>query len=348
MNLLFAISLVLVHYSASINPLKFWPTAFLGLIYPLLLLVVVFLFIIQVFSKAKRLALLPLIALLITWSSNKANFSISGSSSKLEQISIMTWNVKNFDLYNWSGNEDTRAKILNLLEENKPDILCLQEFYTEDKGKFTNLKDIKKLLNYSHVYFAKTYSSNENSHWGLVIFSNFKILDTGKLTFVEGTRLNSCMYTDLEINSNQNIRLYNLHLQSNQFAKEDYDFIQNFGDNQDGKSVEKIISKLKKGYINRAKQSQQVLESLASSPYPSIICGDFNDTPVSFAYRTLSKNKKDAFIEKGMGFGKTYVNPSPFLRIDYLLFDTIFTVNSYKRLNEELSDHYPILVKFSI
>ncbi|MCB9257224.1 MAG: endonuclease/exonuclease/phosphatase family protein [Chitinophagales bacterium] len=348
MNLLFSISLVLVHYSASINPLKFWPTAFLGLIYPLLLIIVVFFLFIQVFSKTKKLALIPLLALIVTWTSNKANFSISGSSARLEQISIMTWNVKNFDLYNWSGNEDTRNKILTLLEENKPNILCLQEFYTEDKGKFTNLKDIKKQLDYQHVYFAKTYSSDENSHWGLVIFSDYRILNTGKLTFVEGTRLNSCIYTDIEIDASNTFRLYNVHLQSNQFAQEDYDFIQNFSDSQDGKSMEKIISKLKKGYINRAKQSQQVLESINSSPYPSIICGDFNDTPVSYAYRTLSENKKDAFIEKGLGFGKTYVNPSPFLRIDYLLFDTTFTINSYKRLSEELSDHYPILVKFSI
>lgn len=348
LNLVFAILLVLVHYSASINPLKFWPTAFLGLIYPLVLIIVVFMLVLQLFSKRKRLAIIPFIALVISWPSNKANFSLSGSSNKLEQISLMTWNVKNFDLYNWSGNEDTRNKILSLLEENKPDILCLQEFYTEDKGKFTNLKDIKKQLNYQHVYFAKTYSSNENSHWGLVIFSDYKILDTGKLTFVEGTRLNSCMYTDIEIDPSKTIRVYNLHLQSNQFAQEDYDFIQNFSDSQDGKSMEKIISKLKKGYINRAKQSQQVLESMSSSPYPNIICGDFNDTPVSYAYRTLSKNKKDAFIEKGNGFGKTYVNPSPFLRIDYLLFDTSFTINSYQRLNEELSDHYPVVVKFSI
>lgn len=348
-NILAVLFLLFIHYTARINPLNFWPTAFLGLIYPVILLIVVGFLVYYFFSKNKKLAFLSLIALILSFKSNQASFNFSLPSQQADEASIMTWNVKNFDLYNWSGNENTRENIMAFLEENRPDILCLQEFYTEDKGGFTNLKDIKKNLDYQYVYFAKTYSQNEKNHWGLAIFSDFEIVNTGKLTFVEGTRLNSCMYADLALSDNQSVRLYNLHLQSNQFSQEDYEYLQHLGETgeNDSQTAKNIISKLKKGYLNRAKQSLQVLENKNQSSLPSIICGDFNDTPVSFAYKELSKNMKDAFIEKGIGFGKTYVNPSPFLRIDYALFHPMFEINDYSTIKVELSDHYPIVVNFS-
>lgn len=348
LNVILASFLVLIHFSASINPLDFWPFAFLGLIYPIIFILnLIFLFI-WLFTSAKKLTLLSLIALIITWSSNKTVFQLSTNAETLNEISILSWNVKNFDYYNWSGNENARGEMLALLEENRPNILCLQEFYTEDKGEHTNFKDIRKGLDYKYQYFAKTYSKDGNRHWGMVIFSDYKIIDSGKLTFTEGTRLNTCMYVDLALTDAQVARVYNVHFQSNQFSKEDYDYLENFNDNQDGNSALNILRKLKHGYMNRAEQVQQVIESKAESPYPSIICGDFNDTPVSFAYKSLSKGMNDAFIEKGLGFGKTYVNRTPFLRIDFALFHTMFTINDYSCLvKDAYSDHYPIGVTFT-
>lgn len=346
-NTLVSLGIIMIHYSAQINPLDFWPFAFLGLAYPIVLCLCVLFSLVWLFSSTKYLSFISLIALAITWKSNIASFQVSTHAQTLNEVSIMTWNVKNFDYYNWSGGEDTKEKMFALIEDNRPDILCLQEFYTEDKGEHKNLKALKKRMDYKYYYFAKTYSLDNNRHWGLLIFSDYKILDTGKLTFVEGTRLNSCMYADIQLSETQNTRVYNVHLQSNQFSQEDYNFFGNMGENPEPSSGLKIIQKLKKGYINRAKQTTQVKESKASSPYPSIICGDFNDTPVSFAYKALSENMQDAFKEKGLGFGKTFVNPSPFLRIDYGLFHPLFTINDYRTISEDLSDHYPVLIRFT-
>lgn len=347
-NLLVALGLVFVHFSASINPLEFWPFAFFGLGYPLILILTVFFVLWWLVGRHKWLSLISIAAIAITWSSNMSVFQLSLPSETLNEISLMSWNVKNFDLYNWSGNENTRSEMMSVLEENRPAVLCLQEFYTEDKGSFTNLKDIKKNLDYKYHYFAKTFTKSENRHWGMVIFSDYKIVDTGKLTFVKGTRLNTCMYVDLAVSEVQTIRVYNVHFQSNQFSEEDYSFLESLDDKEGSYSAMSILKKLKNGYMNRAEQVLQVLESKQGSPYPSIICGDFNDTPVSFAYKTLSKNMQDAFVEKGAGFGKTYVNPTPFIRIDYALFHPMFTINDYLKLDEvNLSDHYPILVRFT-
>lgn len=347
-NLLAVATLIFIHFSARINPLDFWPFAFFGLVYPLVLIFCLFFLIAWLFTPKKGLALLSFSAILISWSSNQTVFQISTKAQTTKELSIMSWNVKNFDLYNWSGNENTRNEMFNVLEEERPSILCLQEFYTEDKGKFNNLKDIKKSLNYKYHYFAKTYTKSEHRHWGMVIFSDYPIKDTGKLTFTKGTRLNTCMYVDLALSEGQMARVYNVHFQSNQFSEEDYSYLETFNDNQEGNSAMNILRKLKNGYMNRAEQVEQVKKSKESSPYPSIICGDFNDTPVSYTYKTLSLNMQDAFVEKGNGFGKTFVNPSPFLRIDFALFHPLFTVNAYKtKHTAPLSDHYPILVKFT-
>lgn len=347
-NLLAALGLIFVHFSANVNPLDFWLFAFFGLGFPLILALCVLFAVLWLFSENKWLSLISLSAMLITWSSNLTVFQISFPSQSAEEISLMSWNVKNFDLYNWSGNQNTRNEMMAVLEENRPDILCLQEFYTEEKGVFTNLEDIKKKLDYKYHYFAKTFTKSGTRHWGMVIFSKFKIVDMGKLTFVKGTRLNTCIYVDLAISDVQTVRVYNVHFQSNQLSEEDYSYLESLDDNDGTYSAMGILKKLKNGYMKRAEQVLQVQESKNSSPYPSIICGDFNDTPVSFTYKTLSKNMQDAFIEKGNGFGKTYVNPSPLLRIDFALFHPMFRINEYKELDEVvLSDHYPIQVQFS-
>ena len=70
-----------------------------------------------------------------------------------------------------------------------------------------------------------------------------------------------------------------------------------------------------------------------------IVCGDFNDSPTSFAYGTLSKGLKDAFIESGSGLGNTYIGPFPSLRIDYILYDKSFDSYNYKSINTNYSDH---------
>lgn len=349
LNIIVALSMLTIHFATAVNPQDFWPFAFLGLIYPIFFIFNIIFLLVWLFTPNKLLALISFIALLISYKSNIATFQFSIPAKNVEEISLMTWNVKNFDLYNWSGNEETRAKMFDLLKENRPDILCLQEFYTEDKGKFKNLKDLKKELNYKYEYFAKTYTIDDKRHWGLVIFSDKKIVDTGKLLFEEGTLLNTCMYADIALSATQNVRIYNLHLQSNQLSAKDVHLLEEI-DNQEAEKAKNtligIVRKMRKGYINRAKQVQQVQQSKAQSPYPSIIIGDFNDVPVSYTYKQLSKGMQDAYVKKGSGFGKTFSNKLPYLRIDYILLHNMFNINKYEVLEAELSDHYPVVVKF--
>ena len=79
-----------------------------------------------------------------------------------------------------------------------------------------------------------------------------------------------------------------------------------------------------------------------------IVCGDFNDVPVSYTYHTVSGNLQDAFVEAGRGFSPTFSNKFSIFRIDYALLDPAFKVNSYRVVHKELSDHYPVVVTFNL
>ena len=116
------------------------------------------------------------------------------------------------------------------------------------------------------------------------------------------------------------------------------------------KSPKKIFYKLRRAFIKRAEQADFLSEHLKSAPYNVLLCGDFNDTPISYTYERIIRSRefKDAFREKGIGFGSTHVGVFPFLRIDHLFMDKGIKLNYYRVLKEEYSDHYPVISEFSL
>jgi endonuclease/exonuclease/phosphatase family metal-dependent hydrolase len=79
-----------------------------------------------------------------------------------------------------------------------------------------------------------------------------------------------------------------------------------------------------------------------------VVCGDFNDTPVSYVYHKLRGDLKDAYVEAGRGLGGTYNGNLPSYRIDFILFDPSFEAYNYKRQTVKLSDHFPIMVTLDL
>ncbi|MGB1247294.1 MAG: endonuclease/exonuclease/phosphatase family protein [Chitinophagales bacterium] len=333
-------------FSSSVNPTDFWCPAFLGLLFPILFFIQIGWIVFWLFFKKKRTIFISIITLIICYKSIGDTIAFSAAASHAEQVSIMTWNVKNFDLYNWSNNEDSRDEMFALIEEKSPDILCLQEFYNEKNGDFQNIKDLKKQIGYDYAYFVETFCLDNGARcWGLATFSKFPIEKEGFITFETASRLNSCIYTDINIDD-EIVRIYNTHLQSIHLGQEDYEYIENAEPNLE--SSRQIAIKLKNGFVNRAKQAIQVFNHRDIYEGRTMLCGDFNDTPVSFAYYLLSKNMQDAFCEKGLGMGSTYAGKIPFLRIDYTLLDETFEVKNYKIYRKNYSDHYPTQTYFTL
>ena len=112
----------------------------------------------------------------------------------------------------------------------------------------------------------------------------------------------------------------------------------------------RLFAKVKEGYIKRGAQTRMVADHIKKSPYPVILCGDLNDTPVSYSYRKILKTRafKDAFKLKGRGIGATYAGPVPFQRIDYIFVENDYELLEYYTIAKKHSDHFPIVCRVLI
>jgi endonuclease/exonuclease/phosphatase family metal-dependent hydrolase len=350
----FAIAgLVLGCIAPLVSPAVFWPLAFFGLIQPVFVLLNL-LFLIYWSVRRRRQAFYSLAILLISIPFDLRQFHIRFSTPEkapATAFTVMSYNVKLFDLYNWTHNQKTRARMFSMIKEQHPDLLNLQEFFNQDSGAFRNLDSLKKLLHLPYAHVEYTISLHKDDHWGVVTFSRFPIINQGKIVF-NNRNNNICIYTDVIIKTDT-VRIYNMHLQSVSFGYADYKFLDQVASGEDAdsevESSKNILRRMKRASVKRARQAESIAEHIAACPYPVIVCGDFNDTPVSYSYNTISSGLKDAFLEKGSGFGKSFVNPFPLPRIDYILHSDRFHVWNFETIKEkDLSDHFPVKSEMSL
>lgn len=349
----FAIAgLALACLAPLVSPAVFWPLAFFGLLFPAF--VVLNLFFLVWWSVRKRRQFVYTLAILLLslpYFGTQLRIRFGGPGpAPAKSFTTMSYNVKLFDLYNWSGNKKARAKMFDLIHGEKPDILCLQEFFNEDSGDFRNLDSLRSLLQLPHVHKEYTITLRRTDHWGLATFSRYPIAGQGKIVF-NNRNNNMCIYTDIVIDKDT-LRVYNMHLQSVNFGYADYKFISQLKSGEDAEdeveNTKNILRRMKHASTKRARQSESIATHIAACPYPVIVCGDFNDTPVSYCYRTISDGLDDAFMESGSGFGKTFINPFPVPRIDYILHSPAFNSWEFKTVEADgLSDHYPVVCKIS-
>jgi hypothetical protein len=346
------VGLLVADLSPYVNPARLWIFAFFGLLQPGLVILNL-LFLLYWLIRRKRQAYYTLVALVISLVHFNSQYQISfGEQDKAPDsaFKLMSWNVKLFDLYNWTGNTETRSRMFGVIEDEIPDVLCLQEFYSQDKGTFRNLDTISKLMKFDFVHSAYTTTLRKTDHWGVATFSKFPIINEGKIVFNVRSN-NICIYTDLLVGSDT-IRVYNMHLQSINFGYDDIHFVETMLNEEEAQneieSSKNILRRMKRAYTRRAGQADAIAEHMLECRYPMIICGDFNDTPVSYTYNILTRNMEDAFRVSGSGFGKTFINPLPIPRIDYILHSEQLQSWEFKTLEKTgMSDHFPIVCRIS-
>lgn len=342
---------LLCYITPYVSPSAFWPLAFLGLAYPYVFIVCILTAIYWAIQWSKYF-IIPFVVLIAGIYQIGAFFQISFTSSPSENkqvardnslLKVMTYNVRVFDLYNWTHNKETRNEIFSLLYEENADILCLQEFYNDKENKFKTHDTLVTFLEAKNGHIEYTKTLYKTHQWGIATYSRYPIINKGVIKFGEKAN-NICIYTDVII-ADDTLRVYNTHMQSVHFGYKDYKFIEDIQNNRETDELEggiRILSRLKNAYIKRGEQADLIYNSIKECKYPVIVCGDFNDTPLSYAVNKVSKNLKDSYREAGNGFGRTYLGRFAPYRIDYILHSPQLQTEGYKVLPDELSDHYPV------
>jgi endonuclease/exonuclease/phosphatase family metal-dependent hydrolase len=334
-----------------VNPEKSWFFAFFGLGYPFLLLGNL-LFVVFWILKKKKFFLVPLIAILIGWSYISSLMQISLKKTDLAKIeepvfSIISYNVRLFDVYDWNKEENTSGKIFEFINSQSPDFICFQEYYTKPNGQISESK-VLELLHSDYGAHINYTNENSKSNYGIATYSRYPIVNRGVIQFSNST--NSSIYTDIVFDSDT-VRIFNCHLQSIRFNRDNYSFISNskeLNDEQRIKEIRDISSRLRDAFVKRAGQAKILSQHIKNSPYPVIVCGDFNDVPVSYTYQIIKEDLNDSFTEAGTGIGNTYLGKFPSFRIDYILHSDDIKCVDYDIPRVELSDHYPVIGKFHL
>lgn len=266
----------------------------------------------------------------IGYFSSLIGFGFNSYSNAEDSISVATYNIANLRLNHKEVNPQELQSFKTLLEKDEiPDIFCIQE-----GGSNQTRERLQNTLEYPYYFKEK----------GTLLFSKYPFEDSGIIPFEKTS--NSCIWGDLKTPQGT-VRVYSVHLQSNWLAPAAMRVAED-GDprkKETWNGVAEVMRLYKNAASRRASQSERVAAHIAKSPHPVILCGDLNDTPVSYVYHVLSENLTDSFCEKGAGFGFTYAGKIPALRIDYVMSDDHFEVTNHQVHKLELSDHYPVSVR---
>lgn len=344
LNIIAALALLIAYASVIINPEKIAFPAFFGLAYPYLLLVnIIFIIIWAINFKREVFISIIVIALGYTHFNNFIRFWNKDNGD--HDFSLMSYNIRLFNHYDTESNSE--KDIINYLKSNTPDILCLQEFY--HNGPVSAVyRSFAEPVNKGYNVHRKFIRIRNNRHYGIVTFTTYPVIARGDILHPNSASLS--IYTDIVIDSDT-VRIYNNHLQSFKLRRMERSLIEEiYASDEDDtmKELRDLSFSLKQGFARRAYQANVLKEHINSSPYPVIVCGDFNDTPISYTYRKIRKGLKDAFVESGSGAGFTYKGKYPSNRIDYILFDKNIISNGYTTDRVKFSDHYPITAYFKI
>jgi len=345
-TLIASVSILLSLLASLIDPRICWWLAFFGLAYPPILLANLIL-VLYWFMRFSKIIFIPLISILLGWSILINSFNISSSSpdglkKSSDYLRMMTYNVHSFAGVGINSAKPTRTEILRIIKDEQPDVICMQEFFTRQKGEFAMVDSLKKVL---HTNYFHSFSVNDINYEGngIAAFSKFPIIHKGLIQLADKNSTNQCIFIDIK-KADRIIRIYAVHLQSIQFMPQDYQVIDSVSKAEESNlhSYKRIASKLKYAFLKRSEQVYLVKNHANTSPYPYIIAGDFNDTPASFAVNKMASGLKNAFREKGNGFCTTYNGDFPNFQIDYILAKPDFKVINYKVFKKKLSDHYAV------
>jgi endonuclease/exonuclease/phosphatase family metal-dependent hydrolase len=344
-NIFFAVSLLLSYLAVLINPEDFALPAFFGLAYPYILLINFIIAVIWAVNlKYEALISVIVIALGFSHLTNYIKFS-KPSNEKQGTFKVMSFNIRLFNNFETPKKAGSEAKILEFVRTIQPEIVCFQELFIKGNAQAKD-QEIRKALGGKYYSHSKLLGRGKNQYYGIVTYSKYPIIYKGEIRHPGSASLS--IYSDIVIGKDT-FRVFNNHLQSFRLKKMERSLIEELASSEENQALGEIKTlsvSLKQGFVRRALQAQVVKNYINRSPYPVIVLGDFNDTPVSYSYRKIRKGLNDSFVKSGYGAGFTYRGNYPPNRIDYILYDNNLISTRFDILRVKYSDHYPILASF--
>jgi endonuclease/exonuclease/phosphatase family metal-dependent hydrolase len=345
LNIFFAASLLISYLAVNINPEDFALPAFFGLAYPYILLINFIIAVIWAVNlKYEALISVFVIALGFSHLTNYIRF-FKPSNEKQGTFKIMSYNLRLFNYFETPKKSGSEKKILEYIKTIQPEIICFQELYIKGNS-IEKDQEIRRILGGKYYSHTKLLGRGKNQYYGIATYSRYPIISKGEIRHPGSASLS--IYSDIVIEKDT-FRIFNNHLQSFRLRKMERSLIEELAsadENQTLGDIKTLSVSLKQGFVRRALQAQVVKNYINRSPYPVIVLGDFNDTPVSYSYRKIRKGLNDAFVKSGYGAGFTYRGNYPPNRIDYILYDNNLVSTKFDILRVKYSDHYPILASF--
>lgn len=349
-SILSILALCFSYLSVFVHPETIRLLPLFGLAYLIIISIHIILIAFWIFIKPRRWLWIMLGVLLLGGKLHFRSISIGWddeNEKKTTELKILSYNVRLFDVYNPAPNLalENKKAIFEYLKEQNADIYCFQEFYHQDgSAEYATKKILPEVLNTPYHHERLSVKNYDKQSFGVAIFSKYEIVSQGEVSFDEVERtFNYCVYVDLVVKKDT-LRVYNVHLQSIHFQKDDYALFneKNPQSSDENSQAFKLLSKVLGAYPVRAQQAKQLTAHMKESPYPIIVCGDFNDAPMSYTYNQFHRFLTDAFLNTSFGIGRTYAGKVPAGRIDYIFHDQSMGSRNFVIQKEVLSDHYAI------
>ena len=316
--------------STLLPPEKFPLFSLIGLAFPAILLVnICFVFFWLIFKI--RFTLFPIIGILLVGSYVLDYCPFN----KTKEIPEHTLKVISFNT-GYIEKDPELKRFTEYVQSQSPDILCLQEF-SQTWRRREEAKQAISALGYTPIIHGHNY-----------LLTRLPIISDTIHINMQSASNNNTIACWLKYEEDS-VLIVNNHLESNKLSDEDkaeYREMLKDPHRQNVKDGSKhLLRKLGDAATYRGKQTD-ILCALADSLKGKsiIMCGDLNDTPISYTYQQLSRRLTSAFRQSGRGLGRSF-NQSGFpVRIDHIFIsDDWQTYHTYIDTEMDISDHYPLV-----
>lgn len=329
----------LVGYSDYVNPVGHPYIASVGLLFPFFLVINLgFLFFWLMFKF--KMIVIPILGYAVAFVPLRTYFPLNASSTPPDNaIKLVSYNVHFF--LDGKG-EGSFEQIRDYLEDSDADIVCLQEAFGGPADKFDRLDSL-----FSH---SSVDSVPENGANIIAIYSKFPIVRKERVAYTSSSNGSLAYYLLVD---GDTVLVVNNHFESTHLSPDERErykeMLKGEMDNDTVKAESKrLINRLGESASVRAPQADSVHKYIVEhSDYPTIVCGDFNDNPISYTHRVVAKGLTDCYVATGRGVGLSYNQKGFFVRIDNILCSNHFQPYNCKVDNSiKASDHYPIVCWF--